>query len=298
MDFDKLDREKLIKLSRSSDGVLSGKPTEIAIRALQPSAARAVETLQDMMLWTKEKSAFLEAEMLASMPPNDASTAEFLEYQLKALAATFDITTEGYLRSAVLTDETARLFESLLDETEKAVLARSPLIRPSFVPHRLFSTEARTRLRQRKQYWIGHMLKLVRERKEATPADSAAATPTPPSSIAPAETRNPNATKGEATAPEEQISAPAPRKRGPKRDYETALQVAAVITQLAPDGNWRERVEEICDGLDEAEVGRAKPWKKRGYRTWSDCFLGERGLVNKAIEHHIDLAHEHKETFS
>jgi len=107
-----------------------------------------------------------------------------------------------------------------------------------------------------------------------------------------------NATKEEASAPEEQIRATAPKKRGPKRDYETALQVAKVIGEAADDGNWRARLDEICDALDEAEVRRPKPWKDKDYLTWSDCCVGERALVIKAIEHHMELAQEHKKTFS
>jgi hypothetical protein len=120
----------------------------------------------------------------------------------------------------------------------------------------------------------------------------------PPSGIAAAEKENPNAMKEGPTAPAEQNIAAAARKRGPQRDYETALQVAELVARHPPDGNWRARVEEICEELDEAEVRRPKPWKAKGYPTWYDCFIGERGLVIKAIEHHLDLAKEHKETFS
>lgn len=88
------------------------------------------------------------------------------------------------------------------------------------------------------------------------------------------------------------------RKRGPTRDFETALKVDGVITRLAPDGNWRARLEDICEGLDEAQVRRPKPWKRKGHSTWFDCVISERPLVIKAIEHHLKLAQQRKETFS
>jgi hypothetical protein len=85
------------------------------------------------------------------------------------------------------------------------------------------------------------------------------------------------------------------RKRGPTRDFETALKVDEVITRLAPDGNWRASLEDICDGLDEAQVRRPKPWSKKGHSTWYDCMISERPLVIRAIEHHLKLAQQHKD---
>lgn len=87
-------------------------------------------------------------------------------------------------------------------------------------------------------------------------------------------------------------------KRGPKRDFETAMKVDEVITRLAPDGNWRAQLEAVCEGLDEALVRRPKPWKAKGYRAWYDCMTDERALVIKAIEHHRERAQEYKKTFS
>jgi hypothetical protein len=87
-------------------------------------------------------------------------------------------------------------------------------------------------------------------------------------------------------------------KRGPERDFKTAWRVDEIVAELAPNGNWRAQLEEICDGLDDAKVRRPKPWAARGYRTWYDCLTVERSLVVKAIEHHRERAREQKETFS
>jgi hypothetical protein len=88
------------------------------------------------------------------------------------------------------------------------------------------------------------------------------------------------------------------RKRGPQIDFETAHKVDAIIARLAPDGNWRENLEDICEALDEADVRRPKPWKDKGYRRWSSCLAGEPELVIKAIGHHLANASLYKGTFS
>lgn len=86
--------------------------------------------------------------------------------------------------------------------------------------------------------------------------------------------------------------------RGPARDYETASQVAEIVARVAPDGDWRSRLEDICDELDERRVRCPKTWKKRGHGDWFDCLSTERELVVKAIEHHLKRARENPETFS
>lgn len=96
----------------------------------------------------------------------------------------------------------------------------------------------------------------------------------------------------------ERLAKRSQNRRGPKRDYDTALKVADVMERVAPDGNWRELLDILCDELDEAKVRRPKPWKQKGYLTWYACCAGERTLVIKAIEHHQELAREHKKTFS
>lgn len=87
-------------------------------------------------------------------------------------------------------------------------------------------------------------------------------------------------------------------KRGPKRDYETALKVASIVDEAAPDRKFRAHLERICDALDNAKIRRPKTWKKKGYETWFDCLLGDCDRVIKAIEHHRKRAAEHGETFS
>lgn len=128
------------------------------------------EIWKDTGLWAKEHRALFHSEMLESMPPEEASEKEFLDHILKARAGVFDIWAGALSRHAVLTDDAAEAFEHLLDEVEKVMIAQAGNFRASFLPEPLFSSELRNRLNQRKQYWIGQMLRRVREHKEATRA--------------------------------------------------------------------------------------------------------------------------------
>jgi hypothetical protein len=88
------------------------------------------------------------------------------------------------------------------------------------------------------------------------------------------------------------------RRRGPAPNYETAVRVAATLARIAPDTPWKRKLDEICIALDEEQVPRPKPWKSKGYRDWFSCLSGDRGLVVKAIEHHMKLSRRAGETFS
>ena len=137
-----------------------------------PKGTRAHENWTDTKLWAREHLALLHAEMLGSMPPEEASPTEFLEHLLNAEAGTFDIWAVAFSRSTVLTDDAAEAFEQLLGDVEKVTIGQAGKYRASFMPERLFLTELRTRLSQRKQYWTGQMLRKVREHKEASRANA------------------------------------------------------------------------------------------------------------------------------
>jgi hypothetical protein len=91
------------------------------------------------------------------------------------------------------------------------------------------------------------------------------------------------------------------RKRGPKPDHETAARVAETVANVAPNGDWRAKWEEICEALDEARIPCPRTWQRnRRYRTWADC--GERDIAVKVIESKLKLAKQRRqpapETFS
>lgn len=87
-------------------------------------------------------------------------------------------------------------------------------------------------------------------------------------------------------------------KRGPRADYETASRVAAVVARVAPDGDWRSKLDDVCEALDEEQIRYPKTWSKRAYRSWTDCCVAERSLAVKAIEYRLGLAAGQKKATS
>lgn len=82
-------------------------------------------------------------------------------------------------------------------------------------------------------------------------------------------------------------------KPGPKRDLETARKVANLVSTLAPGQRWQDKLDEILEGLDEAQIPRPKGWPNRDHplRSWSDATVGsDRELAKKAIAHHLENA--------
>jgi hypothetical protein len=84
------------------------------------------------------------------------------------------------------------------------------------------------------------------------------------------------------------------RKRGPKPDYETAVRVQAVVKRLAPDGDWRSKLDEISEALDEERIPFPQKWRRdRQCRCWSDCY--DKSLVIKAIEYRLGTARQRRQ---
>ena len=89
---------------------------------------------------------------------------------------------------------------------------------------------------------------------------------------------------------------PAPRKRGPKPDHETALRVAEIIATIARNSDWKDKLEEVCGALDKAELPYPKTWPRRDVKltSWEDGATFEPALAKKAIEHLLKLAKQRK----
>jgi hypothetical protein len=184
-DFLKLAQERLLELFRSADGQLVGVPTSFGIAAIiSARLAKAAENpwksnpfpqgsqlhgkWADVMLWAKEHLALLQADMLEKMPPEEAPSKAFAEHNLDFLAGVFDAWAGALSRPTPLTDDAADAYEHLLIELEKSLLAKTLASRPSFFSPRLYESEVKSRLNQRKQHWIGKILRAVREHKETT----------------------------------------------------------------------------------------------------------------------------------
>jgi hypothetical protein len=87
---------------------------------------------------------------------------------------------------------------------------------------------------------------------------------------------------------------PKPRKRGPKPDFDTAAQVAEIVAKIAPDGDWRTKLDDICKALDNAQIPFPLRWQKRDRccEGWAD--YDERANAVKAIEYRLKLAKQRK----
>jgi hypothetical protein len=80
------------------------------------------------------------------------------------------------------------------------------------------------------------------------------------------------------------------RKRGPKPDYETALRTAEIVARVAPDGDWRSRLDDIREVFDEEKMPPPAKWRRDDAtcRDWLSQL--DRQKVIKVIEHRLGLA--------
>ncbi|MCL5745172.1 MAG: hypothetical protein M1541_14815 [Acidobacteria bacterium] len=99
--------------------------------------------------------------------------------------------------------------------------------------------------------------------------------------------------------PCDEAAAPgAPRKRGPKPDHDTAARIAEVVARIASNGDWRSKLDEICDALDEEHIPVPRTWRRnRKCTQWSLC--DDRDLIVKAIDYRLrQRKKDSPETFS
>ena len=79
------------------------------------------------------------------------------------------------------------------------------------------------------------------------------------------------------------------RKRGPKPDHEGAERVAEIVARVAPDGDWRGKLDDVCEALDEAKIPFPRTWRRDKHcRGWADH--PEKAMAIKAIEYRLGIA--------
>ncbi len=126
--------------------------------------------------------------------------------------------------------------------------------------------------------------RLILRSKAVAAAEKAPAQPSVRDELAPGQD------KGVAAIPKTKDRG---RKRGPKPDREGALRVAEIVARVAPDGEWRGRLNDVCDALDEAAIPFPARWRRdRQCRCWADCL--EKPIAIKAIEYRLELAKRRK----
>ena len=89
-----------------------------------------------------------------------------------------------------------------------------------------------------------------------------------------------------------------PKKRGPKPGHETAARVAEIVATVVKNGDWKDKLEEVCSALDKAELPYPKTWPRRDLKltSWADGATFEPALAKKAIEHLLKLAKQRKKS--
>lgn len=79
--------------------------------------------------------------------------------------------------------------------------------------------------------------------------------------------------------------------RGPKRDKEKGRQVLDIVTRLAGTANWKNKLDEICEALDQENVAIPKTWEKNhGVTCWTDAADSVPDLAKKAIAYYLSVA--------
>jgi hypothetical protein len=84
------------------------------------------------------------------------------------------------------------------------------------------------------------------------------------------------------------------RKRGPKPDHEAASLVADIVAREAPDGDWRSKLDVVCEALDTAEVPYPSRWRKRDKSCDGWAAYDEKANAVKAIEYRLEIAKQGK----
>jgi hypothetical protein len=115
----------------------------------------------------------------------------------------------------------------------------------------------------------------------------------------------PDESSGQDAGPAEAVKSNGQgRKRGPKPNHDAAACAAEIVARIAPEGNWKDKLQEICKALDLAEIPYPKTWPTREVplNSWEDGATLDPELAKKAIDHWLDVAKQRKkptaETFS
>ena len=86
------------------------------------------------------------------------------------------------------------------------------------------------------------------------------------------------------------------RKTGPRPDYEGARRVAEIVARVAPDGEWRGKLDDVCKALDEAQISFPPRWRKRDRSCDGWAAYDDRANAVKAIEYRLGIAKQRKKT--
>lgn len=87
---------------------------------------------------------------------------------------------------------------------------------------------------------------------------------------------------------------PPKTKPGPKQDLDSAREVLSIVLQIAGSGRWQDKLDEICEALDNRRIPFPKTWGKRTppITSWVDATAttDDRELAKKAIRDRLKIA--------
>jgi hypothetical protein len=162
---------------------------------------------------------------------------------------------------------------------------------PEPASHQLFRVIARYCLHRKSE-----MRQVTTAGAAAPPAATPPAATPPP---APAEPPDRAGHKGDASQAPPPPEPDTGARTGPKPDPQRTARIVAVVERVAPDGNWKSKLDEILDALDDekAEDGEqiliSPAWRHRKWKHWSDC--DDRRLAVKVIEYQLKCARKLRE---
>jgi len=237
----------------------------------------------------------LHSSLLKSFPkaPEDANS-----WRVNLAAAKFDIWAERNVR-VVWSDDAVLEYDQWLASYANAWMKLfkerfSALIDLDSLLH-----ELRVRLVERIEFWRGIARTEMRSASLLGPRSASEVRDAPKTEVA-----SPRQPK--VTAPVQpatlSTSVGHGRKRGPKPDYENAKQVYEVVARVAPDGDWRSKLDEvgealyhgvcnasdpkICDASDHEKIQPPLRWRKK-HNHWLNP--PDRATMVKAIEYRLEI---------
>jgi hypothetical protein len=132
-----------------------------------PAGSKARELLEDCTLLAKERLALFAAEQIGRLPPEGSPNEDFLKFRVESVAGVFDVWAGIFAESGPLTDAAAGAFGDLCRELENMLNGQAGNQSMSGISRQTYQSAIKTRLLQRKHFWIGQMLARVREHKQA-----------------------------------------------------------------------------------------------------------------------------------
>jgi len=258
----------------------------------------------DDLLRVKEHLDLFDSGALDKRPPEEAPVEQHVAYLVGHVVGRFDILACGLSNRVPLTHQKALEYEQALDKLAMVMLTHADSLRLNALPKETIIRELKVQLECRRKYWIGQVLKQVREAKEATRAQRArdAVSPQADANHTLASIESP---KGHEINPASQIDHSVVRRHGFEAEMDRHNSIASIVGRhdsYWENGSTRWRndsnLKSICTDLDQSEIDIPKNWKTAktpsltGLRLkgWGDALeLGCKKLITDQIRYSLEM---------